>query len=190
MDQDTCVESGCSREVYIKERSMCAHHYHGHRKAGTLKPITTVDRFWMKVHRVEGQCWEWVGARFTNGYASFWGGSESYAHRFSYELLVGPIPQGMLVDHICFNRACVNPDHLRLASKKQNNEHLAPGRVNNKSGHRGVSWHKVVKKWTAQVSHAGHITYLGCFDSIEDAAEAARLKRLELYTHNNLDRPA
>jgi hypothetical protein len=176
--------------VYIKERGLCGYHYRSYRRAGTLKPLTTIDRFWMKVHRVEGQCWEWTGGKYRGGYGSFWGGDTTYAHRFSYQLLVSPIPEGMLVDHICLNKGCVNPDHLRLATKKQNNEHLAPGRANNSSGYRGVAWHKLAKKWTAQVGHEGRIVYLGCFDTAEGAAEAARLKRIELHTHNALDRSA
>lgn len=61
-------------------------------------------------------CWPWVGLLTPNGYGTFsLGGSKStYAHRFSYESFVGPIHDGLVVDHVCENRRCVNPLHLRL----------------------------------------------------------------------------
>jgi hypothetical protein len=185
-----CVEDGCAR-TKIFARGMCGPHYQRRRLGGELKPITLIDRFNAKTNKAANGCWEWTGARTKHGYGHLWDGNTARrAHRISFEMHVGPIPDGLLVDHICLNRACVNPDHLRLATKKQNNEHLSDGRVNNTSGYRGVSWHKAVGKWTAYASHNGQIRYLGCFESKEDAAEAARLKRLEMYTHNDLDRTA
>src|SRR5690606_21927296 len=95
-----------------------------------------------------------------------------------------------LVDHICMNKGCVNPDHLRLASKKQNNEHLSPARKNNRLGLRGVSWHEASGKWAATVGHNGKHYHLGLFTDPADAAEVARVKRLELFTQNAIDRVA
>jgi len=60
-----------------------------------------------------GDCWECSGAPSTKGYARVsWNGKARFAHRVIYEILVGPIPEGMEIDHLCRNRKCVNPDHL------------------------------------------------------------------------------
>jgi len=112
-----------------------------------------------------------------------------YAHRISYELANGPIPDGMQVDHICLNPACVKPEHLRLATQKQNNEHRAGLPITNTSGVRGVSrgWRG---KWRASVGHYGGRHYLGHFATMQEAEAAVIAKRLELFTHNDLDRKA
>lgn len=75
-------------------------------------------RFWAKVERTDG-CWEWTAAKDTNGYGVFWlDGKQQQAHRVAYEMLVGPIPDGMQIDHICANRLCVR--HLRVCSPWEN----------------------------------------------------------------------
>jgi hypothetical protein len=120
----------------------------------------------------------------SNPYGNFWWGSRTvYAHRVAYELAYGEIPDGMVVDHRCWNPRCVNPDHLRLATRKQNNENLSQVPKNSTSGIRGVTWHKGGRKWRAHVKHNGKEVHLGFFDSIEDADAVARAKRAELFTH-------
>lgn len=66
-------------------------------------------------------CWDWDGAHFKTGYAETWDGRRPlYAHRVSYELWVGPIPDGFVIDHLCRNRGCVNPEHLEAVSQRTN----------------------------------------------------------------------
>lgn len=82
-----------------------------------------VRRFWLKVDRRNDEdCWPWRAGCFHSGYgAFFWPGHRpGGAHRFSYELHVGPIPKGMVIMHKCDNRPCVNPAHLRLGTQKDN----------------------------------------------------------------------
>jgi hypothetical protein len=64
----------------------------------------------------------WTGAKSKNGYGHFRtsGDKLHYAHRFAYELLIGPIPEGLQLDHLCRNRACVRPEHLEPVTHVEN----------------------------------------------------------------------
>ena len=72
---------------------------------------------------VSDDCWEWTG-KTTRGYGHIQKGRRGeglvYAHRVMYEALVGPIPDGMEIDHLCRNKACVNPDHLEPVTHGEN----------------------------------------------------------------------
>ena len=79
------------------------------------------SRFASKFSISDSGCWVWLAARDRDGYGVFrfpWG--NGMAHRVSYELLVGDIPDGLHVDHLCRNRACVNPAHLEPVSCREN----------------------------------------------------------------------
>src|SRR3982751_6707336 len=80
------------------------------------------DTFWVKVgkHTDKG-CWPWLAAKDSDGYGSFWAGGKCRgAHRVSYELIVGCIPEGLQLDHLCKRRDCVNPWHLEPVTPKEN----------------------------------------------------------------------
>ena len=77
--------------------------------------MTVGERFWQKVDRSGGPdaCWPWLGGKCSDGYGTFWvGGKTVGAHRVAYTLLVGPVPDGLTLDHLCRARGCVNPAHL------------------------------------------------------------------------------
>lgn len=82
--------------------------------------MTRLERFWARVDK-SGDCWLWTGSRSGNGYGRLWLNKHMiYAHRFAYELLVGPIPEGLQIDHLCRVRHCVNPAHLEPVTQGVN----------------------------------------------------------------------
>ncbi len=88
--------------------------------APKARPIR--DRFEAFVERVPfSECWYWTGVQSKYGYGRFSGPSGfSHAHRVSWELSVGPIPEGLVVCHRCNVKLCVNPSHLYLGTQKEN----------------------------------------------------------------------
>lgn len=83
---------------------------------------TIEERFWAKVYfpPCEDDCWTWTGAR-NKGYGWFGINNRNYyAHRISYEMNVGPIPEGLQIDHLCRNHACINPAHLEPVTQQVN----------------------------------------------------------------------
>lgn len=89
------------------------------------QPLET--RLWSRVNKqAPNGCWEWTGAVQPNGYAhidvSGGGGKQQFrgVHRVVYELLVGPIPPGLHIDHLCRNRRCCNPAHLEPVTCREN----------------------------------------------------------------------
>jgi hypothetical protein len=85
----------------------------------------SIVRFWSHVDKTAGPdgCWLWTGALGRAGYprwgSPYWPG-DTYAHRIAYRMVVGPIPAGFEVDHLCFVPACVNPAHLEAVTVQEN----------------------------------------------------------------------
>lgn len=104
-------------------------------------------------------CWEWTGATNSNGYGSVAGGRKGLtllAHRRAYMELVGAIPRGLTIDHLCFNRTCVNTDHMEVVTTAENNRRKDARQTHCKQGHelsgdnlyvrkRGTSTHRVCR---------------------------------------------
>lgn len=134
-------------------------------------------------------CWVWQGGRSSGGYGYMRvHGRQTLAHRYSLELTGKTIPDGMQVDHICHNRACVNPDHLRLVTNQQNSENLAGPKTNNTSGVLGVGFDKRRNKYRVYVKRDGRQYSGGHHETLEAAEKAAKSLRTSLFTHNVLDR--
>jgi hypothetical protein len=86
-----------------------------------------LDRFAEKIALTDSGCIEWIGGLNGVGYGQFYVGKQNrgdtgkgYAHRWSYEYHVGPIPEGKHLDHLCRNPACVNPEHLEPVTAREN----------------------------------------------------------------------
>ena len=114
-----------------------------HRRALDAKTTARqVRHFWAKVQRGvrADECWAWLGSTYPAGYghsAARRLEPSGYAHRVAYTLLVGPIPSGLTIDHLCRNRGCVNPVHLEPVTHRENTLRSpdAPAAINARKTH-------------------------------------------------------
>ncbi len=130
----TCAEPDCERRA-VHVGPYCGEHMRT-RRYHEWRALTVEDRFWARVDRHgPSGCWLWFGGTVPNGYGTVVVGKRrsKAAHRYAYELLVGAVPDGMVLDHTCHNadetcmegddcqhRRCVNPAHLEPVTQKEN----------------------------------------------------------------------
>lgn len=158
MTQDSiCEITNCGQQVVAE--SLCSTHYEIELidrfgvKRKRKKVLSDDERFWAKVD-AEGDCWLWT-AYTEHGYGQFWfEGKSVKAYRYSWETLVGVIPKGLVLDHLCRNPPCVNPDHLEPVTSGENtrrgigtggNRHWSARKTHCKNGHKftqeNTRWH-------------------------------------------------
>lgn len=133
MGESICAVEGCHGKVLC--RGWCTKHYgrwqrHGDPEKLANGPRPIADRFWPKVDKDGpipecapelGPCWLWIAKCHALGYGQFKVGTKmKQAHRVGYELLVGPVPDGLDLDHLCRVRGCVNPAHLEPVTHREN----------------------------------------------------------------------
>ena len=115
-----CTVEGC--DDYRKGQGLCSKHYARVRSSGTTDLIveSVEERFWKHVDKTE-TCWNWAGTENGRGYGFFWDGNKYVqVHRYAYQKLKGVIPNGLQVDHLCFNKLCINPAHLEAVTPREN----------------------------------------------------------------------
>lgn len=151
-------------------------------------PLTPLERFNLYHDKDSDGCWYWNKGLDKDGYGSIKVEDIKYrAHRWSYQEFKGDIPPGIEIDHECRHRSCVNPDHLRLATNKENQENRAFLSRVSQSGYRGVSPNGD-GRWRAYAAHNKKTYFNGVFDDPYEAALAAQELRNRLFTHNAEDR--
>ena len=117
--------NGLRRDTATSEVAMllqCSHPHDPRAKvcAACWQGQSSIERFWTKVQKTES-CWLWQGPLSHNGYGRFWyQAHHATAHRFIYKVLVGPIPDGWQIDHLCGVRNCVRVSHLEAVTPQEN----------------------------------------------------------------------
>lgn len=134
-----CLVPGCEGPVLVKKKGWCNKHYRRWLRTGDPVKVAwergdPVANFWAKVQRREpSECWLWTGSLMASGHAHFVSVHGALAHRFAYATEVGPIPDGLELDHTChsfdltckegnscMHRRCVNPAHLEPVTRAEN----------------------------------------------------------------------
>lgn len=187
-----CSIAGCERKAYSRNGpsdGWCRRHHLSWRKYGD--PLVGLRRaFEERVDKSAGPegCWLWTGGTVPNLWGDYGYFHNQYVHRLAYMFAhnLDALPAGMEIDHVCHTRLCVNAQHLRLVTSSQNKEHRLGAQSNSRTGVRGVI--KTGDRFRAVVRRNGVNVYAGTYRTVEEAGEAARLKRLELFTHNDVDR--
>jgi len=179
-----CSISGCDRKHY--GRGYCNRHWQRWQRHGDPEFVSYVvaetpeEAFALRTEW-QGDCLIWIGAKDTSGYGRFWvNGKLQGVHRYAWERVNGPIPDGMHIDHKdhC-STLCVNVDHLRLTTVAQNLSNRSGAGKGSKSGIRNVYPHR--SKWRVQVKKNGKRYSFGYYDDLDEAAEVAQAAREKLF---------
>jgi hypothetical protein len=121
-DTNPCTVAHCDKNA--RSKGLCNKHYTRRIRGGdpyvpTVKEMTYEQRLFSALD--VGDCWQWTRPVGDGGYGRIWDGRQTIAaHRAVWRVLVGSIPDGLELDHLCRNRRCCNPDHLQPVTAKVN----------------------------------------------------------------------
>lgn len=139
-------------------------------------------RFWARVSKGP-DCWLWDKPN-SRGYGNFHAkGVTGAAHRYAWFIANGRTlpPKGHDVDHLCHNKLCVRPDHLRAVTHRENMRNRKGAQAGSRGGARGVSVHRPSGKWRVTVGADGKVLSFGLYSCWGRAIRAARDARREVY---------
>lgn len=181
----TCSIDDCGRP--LRRGGMCQTHYHRSRTGRDLHaPIrdkrpsfSSPEEAFAHWTRRNGECVEWTGSIGGSGYGRLTvRGERTPAHRYAWERENGPIPDGLVVDHRCINRTCVNVDHLRVVTQGEN-VRAQSARGRSTVTRRGVR-RRANGKWQARVRHDNR-EYASTHETEEAAAAAVHAMWVEHF---------
>lgn len=184
-----CKYKKCTEPAY--KTGFCNAHYIRNRRGWDMdkpirKKLSLEDRFFEKVEKSD-HCWLWTGYKNPQGYGVInIKGTPRLAHRVSFELENGEIDSDLDVDHACHNVSCVNPRHLRHATRSMNMQNMESARKDSRSGIRGVR-QRENGRWEATCHLNGKRFYLGRFDSADEAEKAASSWRRKHMPYSMMD---
>lgn len=196
-ETNACAGPQCARDV--RTRGLCGSHYEQQRKGRPLtalrprrKPGMSTEEIgkWIsqqvEIDSASG-CWVWTRELNREGYGRLeFQGKKQLVHRLMFSIFVGPLVEGLQVDHIdCISTACCNPEHLRQVSPAGNMQNQRGLRSNNISGHAGVCWSKRREKWYAHISVGGAATHLGSFTNLDDAIAARKAGEAKYHPYRD-----
>lgn len=181
---EICSIEACGKPV--QARQLCQMHYMRKRRAGEFEGgrthdvgMSIEDRLARNQERTEEGCVVWTKRKTRSGYGQVrYDGKSRSVHRLAWELDNGPIPDGLVVNHICGNRACFNLEHLELQCHTGNSAYLTHP-PKSRSGYRNV-YLQPSGRYRCAVHHQGK-TYGDMWDTPEEAHAQAKALRLELF---------
>lgn len=195
MSARVCRVEGCGATV--NAYGLCRSHRRQQMRGEDFKPakrlpkrhLSAAERLALRSEVDESTgCVLWLGARNTNGYGQIqFRGRLWQAHILAYVSVNGPVPEGLVLDHKCRVKACVNVAHLHAVTPRQNAENQT-ARRHSGTGIRGVHWSKQRRKWVAAAATGGVKKIAGYFDDIAEAERAVITLRNQMYTNNLNDR--